>query len=60
MNSSRMNKINIAEGGEQRAERNNRSGMNRIKGTKGIYKLECATINAMNIQVFLSPFTLHR
>jgi len=43
MNSSRMNKINIAEGGgqraeskEQRAERNNRSGMNRIKGTRDL------------------------
>jgi len=42
----------------------NRSGMNRIKRILGIYKLECASINDMNIQVFLlilssSFFTIH-
>ena len=39
--------------------------MNRILGIKRIYKLECVSINDMNIQVFLftlhfSPFILHR
>jgi len=38
----------------------NRSGMNRIIGILGIYKLECASINDMNIKVILSPFTFHR
>ena len=33
--------------------------MNKIIGIFGIYKLEFATITNMNIQVFLSLFTVH-
>ena len=40
-------------------KKNNRSEMNRIMRILGIYKFECASINDMNIQVFLSLFTIH-